>query len=200
MKRKVFFLTLVAAIVLTNSVVGATGYPYHCDFSEWNELKEGETLVYTESQGLPVGWTFYMPQSPKRADEVPGLWIEPTTDARVGKWAVRVVDNSWTHSVGMISPEVPAEHYGRYTVSAWIKVIKCDPKDSIRAAAFFKTDEGLKRDNGLVLDISPGSDYEKIMFITKPAPAGTTGLYMYIWSEHEYTSEFLLDDVTIDEL
>ncbi len=198
MKRKVFFLTLVAAIVLTTSVVGAAGYVYHCDFSEWNELKEGETLYHQNPRGMPVGWTFYMPQVPRTPDPELGTIFEPTTDAHVGELAVRVVDNSLEHSIGLVSQDIPAAADTRYLLTAWIKVIKCDPHDSIRVATWFRTSSGLVRDRTIVLNIPPGGDYEKVELLTKPSPAGTTGICIYIWSERAYTSEFLIDDVTVE--
>ncbi len=140
--------------------------------------------------GLPVGWARY-------GGGVPESVLEMTEDAHSGERAVRLLDTGpeerdQRYAIG-VTQNVPIEGGKAYILSVWAKAIARNHDQAMNLQLRFMPGNRLTN-----VPVTPpiGGDWERAV-VAGQAPEDATSATIYIYTQHYWTSETLIDDASL---
>ena len=182
MARNPMYAALSVAVAL---IIGAS--------ASAQELLTNPAFEEIADNGLPAGWKQY-------AGGVPESQLEISDDAHAGQHSVRVIDTGpeerdgrW--SIG-VQQDVPAEPGKHYLLSVWNKCAARNNDGAMNLQLRF-----LPSSKSHTVKLTPeiGGDWQQF-FTAGQAPEDTTSIRVYIYSEHYWTCDSLIDGASVQEV
>ncbi len=157
------------------------------------ELLTNPGLEEIADNGLPAGWKQY-------AGGVPESKLEVSDDAHSGDHAVRFIDTGpeerdSKYAIGL-SQDVPAEPGKYYLLSVWNKCAARNNDAAVNLQLRFLPSNKLQ---AVRLTPEIGGDWQRFQ-VAGQAPEDTTTIRVYIYTEHYWTSDSLVDDASLTEV
>ncbi len=140
--------------------------------------------------GLPVGWARY-------GGGVPESVLEMTDDAHSGERAVRLIDTGPEerdnrYAIG-VTQNVPVEGGKAYILSVWAKAIARNNNGAMNLQLRFLPGNEL---TNVAITPAIGGDWERFV-VAGEAPEDATSATVFIYTQHYWTTETLVDDVSL---
>ena len=157
------------------------------------ELLKNPGFEQFAETGVPVDWGRY-------GGRVPESQLAASVSAHSGERALRLLDTGpqerdgkW--SVG-VSQDVPAEPDRYYLLSAWCKCAARNNDGAVNMQLRFLPSQKL---HVVKLTAPVGGDWREFS-VAGCAPAGTTRIRVYLYTEHFWTADCLLDDASLKQI
>ena len=145
------------------------------------------------ANGIPTSWGRY-------GGRVPESRLETSVDAHSGERSVRFLDtgpeernNKWATGVVQNTPAVAGKYY---LLSVWSKCLARNHDDAASLQLRFLPSNKLH-----AISLSPriGDDWRRFSVAGK-SPEGTTTIRVYIYTQHYWTCDCMIDDASLHEI
>ena len=157
------------------------------------ELLKNPGFEELGANGIPTSWGRY-------GGIVPESRLETSADAHSGERSVRFLDtgpkernNKW--ATGVVQ-DAAAEAGKYYLLSVWSKCLARNHDDAVSLQLRFLPSNKLQ-----AVPLSPriGGDWRRFSVAAK-SPEGTTRIRVYIYTQHYWTCDCLIDDASLHEV
>lgn len=145
------------------------------------------------ANGIPTSWGRY-------GGNVPESRLETSADAHSGERSARFLDtgprernNKWATGVVQDTPAAAGKYY---LLSVWSKCMARNHDDAVSLQLRFLPSNKL---HAVPLSPRTGDDWRRFAVAGK-SPEGTTSIRVYIYTQHYWTCDCLIDDASLQEI